>query len=187
MIPPIPYISPGPDYGMDTKYRGRSLKTWNVTLCRPSHFFLAFKQAGAGIYGMVSVFPLESGFCVADAEAIKVWRHLTYLGVQHELCVAYGIWTQCIQKAHWRLWDTSNFWQSPFGCRGGGVEEAEENLCSSLFRCKSVGDSGLMRFNARLFELAEEQPASVDNNDRLCGENYWYVAYRRGCSYPWCL
>ncbi|KAF8607079.1 cytochrome P450 [Ceratobasidium sp. AG-I] len=52
MIPPIPYISPGPDYGMDTKYR-------------------VFRQAGAGIYGMVSIFPLESGFCIADAEVIK--------------------------------------------------------------------------------------------------------------------
>ncbi|KAF8597590.1 cytochrome P450 [Ceratobasidium sp. AG-I] len=52
MLPQIPYIAPSSNYAWSSKYK-------------------MFERAGAGVYGMVSVFPPEAGLCVSDVEALK--------------------------------------------------------------------------------------------------------------------
>ena len=44
---------------------------------------LVFESAEAGVYGMVSVFPSEGGFCVSDAEALKVLYPTILTGGAH--------------------------------------------------------------------------------------------------------
>ena len=64
------------------------------------------------------------------------------------------------------------------------MEKAEEDLCTSLFGCKLIEALSLIEFDVRLFKSTEKQPASVDDNGGLHGEDYRYVVYRRGRSYP---
>ncbi|KAF8597591.1 cytochrome P450 [Ceratobasidium sp. AG-I] len=52
MLPWIPHIAPGGNFAWSNKYK-------------------MFEGTEAGIYGMVSVFPSEAGFCVSDAEALE--------------------------------------------------------------------------------------------------------------------
>ena len=44
-----------------------------VAITRVSNFsVLVFNKTNAGIYGIVSIFPSEGGYCVSDAQALKV-------------------------------------------------------------------------------------------------------------------
>lgn len=49
-----------------------SLLDYTIDIMVSKFVILVFEKAGAGVYGMVSVFPSEGGFCVSDAEALKV-------------------------------------------------------------------------------------------------------------------
>lgn len=73
MLPGIPYIATGPKFAWSTKYKSQPAgfcEAYQTSDLKDP----VFEKYGAGIYGAISIFPTEGGFCVSDLEALKA-RH----------------------------------------------------------------------------------------------------------------